>query len=449
MTETWRKKTYYEKRVLIETDRILESEFDDSIICLTGAELELLRNLMQYAHRRSTFVSEYAGSFYLAPDNDQWDQIDALVAGLELKLMGCDIDTLVAAIEAQTEAIAALGACVCASSEYQRELASRLPDDMTPYTDAGTVTYLSPDETRGDPDEPATDEAKCALAQAFYAYVFDMYTETLLPFANSTADAICAILVATALVELESFVGIPVAVLSFILAAFMAWAIDGNIADFTNWMWAAKDEIVCTLYNNFPDLDAAAAALRAFLETQSELSILDKALLRSVLCSAWHMSWILEDQQTNGTWDAYITPGYCSECETPPAGCVYLASCDISDWTGGEVVCHSGYPWIESGKCQYNAQVRTSPAYPAWIGVYWYPRSSIGETATIQIGVYDVTTSTEHMLFVTNAEPIDVLAFSWTPLPAVTGGHELKLIIKQEAYFGEPRAWCLLDAEPS
>jgi hypothetical protein len=90
MSDNWRRKKYYEPRVLLETADVLEPPFEGSLICLSGSDLYILRNLVQYAHRRSTFVSEYEENTYLAPTEEEWDDLDAIVGELEDKLMGCE-----------------------------------------------------------------------------------------------------------------------------------------------------------------------------------------------------------------------------------------------------------------------------------------------------------------------------------------------------------------------
>lgn len=88
MFDIVRRRSYDERRILIDSARILDSPFDDSPVCLSGAELELLRNLTQYLHRQDTFVATYYANHYLTPDVEAWDAIQAVVAGLEEKLMG-------------------------------------------------------------------------------------------------------------------------------------------------------------------------------------------------------------------------------------------------------------------------------------------------------------------------------------------------------------------------
>lgn len=72
---------------MIDSARILDSPFDYSVVFLSGADLELLRNLTQYLHRQDTFVATYFDNHYLTPDVDDWDAVQAIVANLEDKLM--------------------------------------------------------------------------------------------------------------------------------------------------------------------------------------------------------------------------------------------------------------------------------------------------------------------------------------------------------------------------
>ena len=88
MSETARRKGYVSTRVLIDAARVLTPTFDDAVVYLTGAQLEVLRNLTQYANRQESYVAEYESGYYLTPDVDDWDDIQAIVADLEETLMG-------------------------------------------------------------------------------------------------------------------------------------------------------------------------------------------------------------------------------------------------------------------------------------------------------------------------------------------------------------------------
>ena len=88
MSEVERRTKYVEGRILIDAARVLSSPFYDGVLYFTGAQIEVLRNLAHYADRIETFVDEYDATSYLVPDNDDWDDIQAIIADLEETLMG-------------------------------------------------------------------------------------------------------------------------------------------------------------------------------------------------------------------------------------------------------------------------------------------------------------------------------------------------------------------------
>lgn len=449
MAEAWRIKRYYVPRVLIDTERVLNPQFPDTVVCLTGSQVEMLRNLTQYLKRRSTFAQGYEEDYYLAPNNTDWVTIATIVAELEKTLMGCDIQGIIDSIDAQTAVISALMQCVCAGAEYQQNLAGRLPT-LDGYVNNTDVTYLSVEQTDKAPVTPGTDTEKCEFAQAVFYYTYQLYTETLLPFANSTSDnLVAAIVAATAFGALAGFVGIPVFVLAAIVGALVAWAIEGSIANFTNWLWDNKDEIVCILYNHLPDYVSAASAMAAYIDSVSEISFLDKAVLKTVLASSWHYSWIIFDQDTNGTWDASMIIGQCDSCDPLPVSCASVESCDLLDWNGGTIVCVLGRAQIQGGDSYYLLNTLVAPALPSWVTLNWIPRSTSTSTAKISFGVRDVTSGIEYNLLTTGDETVDIERMDYASLPGAVVGHECQLWVKQESWFGEPVYFCLTDIDPS
>lgn len=90
MSEEERRTGYNTQRILIDAIRILEPSFYPQGIYLSGAQVELLRNVTAYLGRRSTFVDEYHGAYYLMPDDTDWSAIEAIVADLEEKLSNND-----------------------------------------------------------------------------------------------------------------------------------------------------------------------------------------------------------------------------------------------------------------------------------------------------------------------------------------------------------------------
>jgi len=88
MPDITRKHVAPQYRVLVSAKTFLNPTFPDSVVFLTGGHIELLRNLMQYANRRTTWVSDYYIGYYLSPDDFNWDLIQERVAELEYRLMG-------------------------------------------------------------------------------------------------------------------------------------------------------------------------------------------------------------------------------------------------------------------------------------------------------------------------------------------------------------------------
>lgn len=443
MSEVWRHKTYYPPRVLIETERILDTEFDDAILCVSGAQLEMLRNLTQYLHRRSTFAQGYTKAYYLAPSNDDWDIISSIVADLEEVLMGCNIEGLITAIENQTIVLDAMRQCICAIENWSEKQTGALPD-LAGYVTNNDVTYLPPSEAEGTFTPPPTDIVRCEYAQSIYLWCYQLYTEQLLPFANTTADSLTALIVASATFgALAGFVGIPVATLAGIAAALVAWAIEGSIEDFRNWMLGAKNEIVCILYNNLPDTSAAGAALAEYIDSVGSLSLLDKVVLKSVLASSWHYTWIIKDQEENSTWDAYFEDGYCDACETPPAGCLWFEHCDLGDWDGGTVECVAGRAVVKGGISGYLKNSQICPDAPATITLWWTPRAVANPTAQCKFGVRKVGDETWYDVCTSGEKDVDILTSDACVLPGALSGYEVECCIRQISHWCEPYYWCL------
>lgn len=81
---------YAQGRILIEAARILNPQFDAIQLELTGAQTELLRNASMLLHSQDTFVDAYYNGYYTNASDADYDDIQAIVASLELKLMGGD-----------------------------------------------------------------------------------------------------------------------------------------------------------------------------------------------------------------------------------------------------------------------------------------------------------------------------------------------------------------------
>lgn len=72
----------------MEATRILNPQFDSIALELTGAQVELLRNVTMLFHSQDVFVDAYHDGYYMNASDVDYDTILAIVADLENKLMG-------------------------------------------------------------------------------------------------------------------------------------------------------------------------------------------------------------------------------------------------------------------------------------------------------------------------------------------------------------------------
>lgn len=328
---------------------------------MVESDIELVVKLLEYAKRRINWAYQQSDSagYYEGLTDGEYQALTDNIQDLEGRLMA------VICVQDIVDSIDALSSCVCAMSTTLQTERARLPE-MGPYIDDGKVTLDRPDQTLGAPTEPGDDDEKCELAQAIYLKVFQAETEVLLPFANDVADVLVTALVGlTAFEALAGFVGLPLAVLTGIVSAVVAWGVDGSIANFTNWLIANKDELVCELYNNLPDYDAAAAAVASYIDSAEEITFLDKHVLKSMIASTWWMTWIALDQQTNGTWDDYFVAGQCDDCEPVDEQCDDMLPCDTGVWyqvPAGSVTCAAGIPQVINALASYRRETIVIPA---------------------------------------------------------------------------------------
>jgi len=83
-----RRRCYQYNHILIDSDRILVPQFSDAVVLLSGAQLEMLRNVSGYLNRRETYVKETELGYYMMPTTEDFDIILGIVADLEETLMG-------------------------------------------------------------------------------------------------------------------------------------------------------------------------------------------------------------------------------------------------------------------------------------------------------------------------------------------------------------------------
>lgn len=438
--------TFYRPRIQIPVETMATSPGEYRFYCLPVDGAEALLRIAPYLKREITYVGEVIDDKrYIGPSTVDFGAIVDLVGELEVSLMSsCGIEELTALIEAQNATLLAMQECICLSTEWQRQAVSG-SGDVSGYVQEGNVTYKNVGDALANPLPPGTDEIRCAYAQAFYWYVFTMFTEEILPAANSTADTITAAIVATAtFAGVASFVGMPIAVLTGIVAAVVAWGIDGAIAEFTNWLYASIDDMVCIMYTWFPDFDGAAAALAAYVDAAPEPSFLDKAVLKTVLCSPWHMGFVVQDQQENATWDAYITSGFCTDCDPTPPGCFSIGACNLADWTGGANSCMGGYAVHQGSTSYWNKTSWTCPPAGATMRVGWIPRTDGSAGSPVcKLGARRLSDSTSYVEFETPARPKDVLVEETFSLSSQLWGELCEFGVRQVGWWAEIKYFCV------
>jgi len=403
--------------------------------------------LTDYLHRKSTFVSEYVVDGYMAPTNAEWEQLQAIIAEMEDKLMSDCLGDLIDAINTQTDVLDVMRQCVCAISNSQGRAAGALPD-VNGYVDNEDVTYKSIDESKGSFTDPATDIIRCEYAQSVWYWVYQLYTEKLLPFADATSDRLVAIIVAASTFgALAGFIGVPVAVLSAIVFAVVSWGVESSINDFVNWMLGTKDEIICLLYNSLPDVNAAAAAVSAFIDNASELSYLDKLVLKSVLASSWHYTWIIKDQEVNGTWDDYFVPGQCVLCDAPEPGCIEFGPCNLDDWTGGTLECaYNGV--LLGGGTSYWTKETCIPLTDSYMSVTWTPREANWPEGRANFSLRRLADGQSFLVIAGIDHPVDVPVTEYGSIPAACWNQECYFQMQQVSQYVEPHKFCMLDELP-
>lgn len=370
MGDEWRRKTYYRPRVLIDTSRILDPQFPDSLLCITGAQIEMLRNLTQYLHRRSTFASEYQDQYYLAPTNEEWDSLEAIVADLEDTLMGCD------EITTALNSIAAQVACLCLRSNRQPSYTPATQGILDHFVDEGQARHDNPypQTTVGDAD-------RCAISQLVWQGAWEMLTELIQPAQDAASD----VMLPMVMVLVASWVGPAVFNIPTGVALAVLWnAIEvveaGSLTNVANTFWSIREELVCALYAGLNvDANTASQMAREVINEQS-LAPLDKVCL-GLLCSPWMCAAAKLAWNSSTAWAlANVTAGYCDACPDELIG---------NDWwarrlqpTGNTVILNHpvGQAWY------YDCWEGSVPAGQVCCGIVYTVQNVTGNCAVTPMG---------------------------------------------------------------
>jgi len=323
VSQEWRRKQYYNPRVLIDTGQVLDPQFDDTWVCLTGAELEMLRNLTQYLHRRSTFVSEYKQAHYLAPTNEEWDTLQSLVSNLEEKLMGCE--ELLAELRAISRAIRGISG----------------PSSITPglvdaFIGTGELQYIDNYGTQ----TVVGDAKRCATAQLCFAFAYEVITEIFQPIQEKATD----VMIPVAMVAIASWIGTPAIgipvgiILATCWAAVEAWE-ESQLVNVVNGLLSAKDDLVCAVFNGLTvDAQAAHALAADVIDTLPAWSPIDQAL-GYLLYSPWVIDRMALAYTNATAWAVLnVTAGYCDDCPEYIIG---------NDWYAKPVLAEAGTHYVE------------------------------------------------------------------------------------------------------
>jgi len=447
MVDGSRVKKLYRPRVQIPVDMVFDQAGEFAWYCLPKDGVSILRKVLEYGLRRITYIEEIiTDTQFLTPDDATMEQIRELVERTEIGLMSeCGTDELNSTLELINATLGLMKECICDVAYWAGKQTERLPN-LDGYVDQGNVTYANADDAQGEPGPIATDAARCAIAQAHYWYVYSAFTEDILPFAESSVDKLTSAIVATAtFAGLASWVGMPVAVLTSIVSVVINWAVDGSIEEFVNWLFASKDEIICEIYEGLPDYDVASANVAAYIDVAGEPSYLDKQVLKTMMASAWHMRFVAEDQQDNGTWDEYIESDACDECDVPtPEGCVSFLPCNLDDWDGGTVSCSGTRPNITGGTSTYEGGGIAIPLN-ATLRLVWIARGTGDNQGACNVSVVRQSDQQSVLVGNTGLQDFDEIITSDLIVPSWFSAGEAYIKLQQANYTIEPLYWCIIE----
>jgi len=348
MSDNWRKKTYYEHRVLVPTADVLDNPYPDIYLCLTGGQAALVRYLLRYATWHSTFVSQYEQSFYLCPTNEEWDEIQATVADLEEKLMPCD--SLATAIQNIADALACICSVLPTISAGGSPYTPLTPGIIDGYIEDGVLVYNDPYAG----GETVVDEDRCAIANLAWQFAWELLTERIQPAQDGTLEALIPGLTAfIGFIIGGPVVAAPAGGVALYITQLIAVWVAQEQANVENAYFGYRDELVCAVYGGLATSTAAAAAAAAvIIDEMEELSPIDKALMKTSF-AAWVLHFIGAAWTAQTDWAlGYSDHTDCEQCEPTPPGVVcddpitpgrYTGSFTVED--GAMVMgCGPGHP---------------------------------------------------------------------------------------------------------
>ena len=275
-------------------------------MCITGAQLEMLRNLTQYLHRRSTFVAETHEGYYLAADNDDWDSIQAVVAELEETLMGCtEFTDLLQDILAQMQ-------CVCNKMTNIIENGPALQPLVDHYLGDGTLVDV--DDNGG---TVPLDAERCALAQLVYWQAWWVVVNLIGPLDELAVDLLLPILVGLlGTLAGGPVTGIPAALAIMLVRGLIEAQKGGFLPDILSVWEDAQEDIICALYLGL-DTGYRAAEVSA-MQVIADLPIISPADKVALHCLVSPWAIMVAKQAYDGATEfalEHVQAGYCVDCD--------------------------------------------------------------------------------------------------------------------------------------
>lgn len=361
---SWRRKGYYSPRIIMDVADVLSSPFGDAVVCITGAQRNMLQNVMAYLSRRVTFASERFEQHYLTPTPEEWDDIQAIVADLEDKVMNCD------AFTQMLEDILAAAACACAGSGkgYTDDVTGPIYDNLE---DDGKVEWVMQDPTT----VPIADD-RCALAQLVWAVNYKLLTEYIQPLQTAAHNILLFFVLEALALMLGGPVGlVPGAALyTAIQAALDAW-VEGELESVETALVTNKQDLVCAMYDAWVDggdYGDAAAAAAVVIDSVEAWTDIDKALFKLTFAP-----WVMEHAQK--CYDAVsewsldnFTPGYCAVCIPIPGSYLWtFPPCPGAGWSyGGEWAdCSGSVPHMVNAVAWFKGPVIDHPEGTYWLAI--------------------------------------------------------------------------------
>jgi hypothetical protein len=282
--------------------------------------------LVQYAHRRSTFVSEYESLTYLAPTEEEWDSLQAIVATLEGKLMNC-------------EDILEQLQCICASLRGLRAQqdwpSGGIFDGQADYDDYQS----SVEEDVGDPPPgfATWDEwrvQKCKALQKLFDDVINVFQDLQVIWAaggSVTFIVLQTVMLGTAIIP-------PVAIALALVEILAVVAIALWAEEVIDWVQLHKPSLVCAAYNATTEQEARAA-VHAYVVSNWDCTMAYNALLYFLNDKVFSDVWdgTMPDYET---WQGNYSEDYCDQCAEgftyewdPPADPPWLLTDTNAEWT--------------------------------------------------------------------------------------------------------------------